>query len=304
MTDADVDGSHIRTLLLTFFFRYMKPLIEAGYLYIAQPPLYKVKLGKKEQYLKDEKAFTAFLFDWLKEQTTFSLDGKALAAETWHALLDQTATYKEHLQKAGAHYLASSRNIHALVSSLYQHPWESDQPEDLIKILKKNFTEHTISIEQDELLNAEDEMTNELYLLFKYQGRQWKIALHFFSSPELKNLLKLFEPLKEIETATWQLGVSGRERSVDGKGYSALINAFDTVSKPYMTVQRYKGLGEMNPDQLAETAMDKKTRELLVVKIEDALEADSWFNTLMGDDVTGRKNYIEMYGQFAKNLDV
>lgn len=304
MTDADVDGSHIRTLLLTFFFRYMKPLIEAGYLYIAQPPLYKVKLGKKEQYLKDEKAFTAFLFDWLKEQTTCAINGGSLNAAEWHTLLDQIALYKEHLQKAGAHYLASSRNIHTLVSTLHAHPWESDQTDDLIKILKKNFSEHVISIEHDELLNAEDETTNELYLLFKYQGRQWKIALHFFSSPELKNLLKLFEPLKVIESSTWQLGVSGRERSVDGKGYSSLIEAFDTVSKPYMTVQRYKGLGEMNPDQLAETAMDKKTRELLVVKIEDAVEADAWFNTLMGDDVTGRKNYIEMYGQFAKNLDV
>ena len=305
MTDADVDGSHIRTLLLTFFFRYMKPLIEAGYLYIAQPPLYKVKLGKKEQYLKDEKAFTAFLFDWLKEQTTFTLDATTHTEQSWQALLDDIASYAEHLQKAGAHYLVSSRHVHSLVWSLHQKPWSpEDSHETLLAILQETFPEQQISIEQEEVLTGEDEMLPETFVLFKYQGRQWKISLSFFSSPELKNLLKLFTPLIPIEKSAWELQVVGRERTMTGKGYNALIAALNNIAKPYMTLQRYKGLGEMNPDQLSETAMDKTKRELLVVKIEDAVEADAWFTTLMGDDVTGRKNYIEMYGQFAKNLDI
>lgn len=305
MTDADVDGSHIRTLLLTFFFRYMKPLIEAGYLYIAQPPLYKVKLGKKEQYLKDEKAFTTFLFDWLKEQTTFQLGTSAYAEADWTKLLDEIAAYNEHLQKAGAHYLVSTRNVHSLVWSLHQNNWQpQDTLEKLLAILQAAFPEHTVSIEQQELLTTEDEVVPEPFFLFKYQGRQWKVATGFFSAPELKNLLKLFAPLVSVQQSHWQLSVVGRERTIEGDGYNELMAALNNIVKPYMTLQRYKGLGEMNPDQLSETAMDKTKRELLVVKIEDAVEADAWFTTLMGDDVGGRKNYIEMYGQFAKNLDV
>lgn len=305
MTDADVDGSHIRTLLLTFFFRYMKPLIEAGYLYIAQPPLYKVKLGKKEQYLKDEKAFTTFLFDWLKEQTTFQLNQVSYNETDWQKLLDEIATYNEHLQKAGARNLVSTRNVHSLVWSLYQNPWQpQDSIEKLLSILQAAFPLHTVSIEQAEMLTTEDELTPETFFLFKYQGRQWKVATNFFSAPELKNLLKLFATLVSVQQSHWQLSVVGRERTIEGNGYNELMAALNNIVKPYMTLQRYKGLGEMNPDQLSETAMDKTKRELLVVKIEDAVEADAWFTTLMGDDVSGRKNYIEMYGQFAKNLDI
>ena len=99
MTDADVDGSHIRTLLLTFFFRYMKPIIENGYLYIAQPPLYKVKIGKKEQYLKDDKSFKRFLFDWAQEQTTLTIDNKTLETSQWHTYLEDVLAYDDQLTR-------------------------------------------------------------------------------------------------------------------------------------------------------------------------------------------------------------
>ncbi len=305
MTDADVDGSHIRTLLLTFFFRYMKPLIESGYLYIAQPPLYKVKIGKKQQYLKDEKAFTAFLFDWLKEQTTFLLGKTNFADTTWHTLLDEIANYADQLQKTGANFRLSTRHCHDLVWCMSQHQWQpQDTVEKLLTILRGCFKDNEISIEQQETLTPENETVQETNVIFKHQGRQWKVELDFFSSAELKTLLQQLEPLVDIQTKPWKISVSGKERAIEGTGYNALMQAISTIAKPYMSIQRYKGLGEMNPDQLWETAMDRKSRELLKVKIEDGVEADSWFTTLMGDDVQGRKHYIEEYGQFAKNLDV
>lgn len=305
MTDADVDGSHIRTLLLTFFFRYMKPLIEAGYLYIAQPPLYKVKIGKKEQYLKDESAFKQFLFDWLKEQTECFMNTVKQAESFWSTLLDNIAIYDARLYKTSAHFRVSMKHCHKLMWCLYQHPWSDEQNvEQLLANLRTCFPDYTISIDKEEMLSVEDEMVTETFVVFKYQGQQWKVALNFFASAELKGLTKLFEPLVDLETHAWSIKVVDRERSLEGTGYSKFMNALDTIAKPYMTIQRYKGLGEMNPDQLWETAMDMKSRELLKVKIEDAVEADSWFNTLMGDDVKGRKMYIEEYGQFARNLDV
>lgn len=305
MTDADVDGSHIRTLLLTFFFRYMKPLIEAGYLYIAQPPLYKIKIGKKEQYLKDEDAFQAFLFDWLKEQTECIIDNNRQETTTWSSLLDAIAVYDHRLYKTSAHFRITTKHCHKLMWCLYQQPWSEHVGTDrLLELLQNCFEQYAISIVREEILNPEDEMVTETFVVFKYQGQQWKVALNFFSSPELKGLHKLFEPLVAIEQKPWTIKVVEKERALEGQGFIKLIDVINTIAKPYMTIQRYKGLGEMNPDQLWETAMDSKTRELLKVKIEDAVEADAWFNTLMGDDVKGRKNYIEEYGQFARNLDI
>ncbi len=110
--------------------------------------------------------------------------------------------------------------------------------------------------------------------------------------------------MTKVQFNEFKLQVIEKERSITDKGITALLHAIKQISKPYMNVQRYKGLGEMNPDQLGETSMDPLTRQLLKVTIEDALEADSWFTTLMGDDVTGRRNYIEEFGHFAKNLDV
>jgi DNA gyrase subunit B len=305
MTDADVDGSHIRTLLLTLFFRYMRPLIERGFLYIAQPPLYKVKLGKKEQYLKDDKAFKAFLFDWIKEQTVFSSAGKELSAASWTTLLNHLLAYDEQLYKVAASFRISNRHAHMFVTCMGQKPWQPSESFDLlIERLKACFKNYEISIAQEEILSTEDENSVQTVVEFRQKGRLWKVALDFFKSGELKLLASYFEPLQSIEDAPWQIVVAGREREVTGQGYIALMQGLDTLSKPYMSVQRYKGLGEMNPEQLWETAMDKASRELLRVTIEDAVEADSWFATLMGDDVAGRKTYIEDYGQFAKNLDV
>lgn len=296
MTDADVDGSHIRTLLLTFFFRYMRPLIDHGYLYIAQPPLYKAKIGKKEQYLKDDIEFIKFLFDWAQEQTTLTVNGKEIEADVLTKLLTDIQDYDARLMTISNDFKISPDQCNALIAALHKHPWEKTEiTELLLNNLKAFFPDYTVTIE-----NTEDHVE----ISFKMMSKHWTIPLTFFSASEVKKTIYSLNKLSLIQDNPWVLSILGKERSIEGIGAIEFLDAIKTISKPFMHIQRYKGLGEMNPDQLWETAMDSKTRSLLKVTIEDSLEADRWFSTLMGEDVQGRKEYIEDFGKFAKNLDV
>ncbi len=312
MTDADVDGAHIRTLLLTFFFRYMKPLIEKGYLYIAQPPLYKAKIGKKEQYLKDDKAFKQFLYDWAREQTQLTIDTKAVSDEKWEQLLKDLMVYEEQLQHAGMTFRVTYTNCHKLAVFFGQNPWKSqDGTEKLLTLLKSLFKEHEITLERPVLNKNEDdnqdqqEENNEpSSVIFKRLNTTWSVDLNFFDSEELHKLIAQLSKLMLAQDNEWTLKITNRDRSLVDTGVLQLIRRISDISKPYMRIQRYKGLGEMNPDQLWETSMDAKTRTLLQVKIEDGVAADEWFNSLMGDDVSGRKSFIKEFGCFVKNLDV
>jgi DNA gyrase subunit B len=303
MTDADVDGAHIRTLLLTFFFRHMKPLIENGHLYIAQPPLYKAKIGRKEQYLKDDSALKSFLFDWAKEQITLAVNGKELSPEAWQELLNAVMKYDDVVEKMSMQYRLSYEHCHRLISCMFDHPWqEQHNTDDLIATLSACFKNYMVSLRQQ--TPEQDHEVPATTVIFAVLNKEWPVPLNFFSSAELKNAILLLQEIKDIHHHTWQLQITGKERIIEGSEVLQLILGIAQLSKPYLNVQRYKGLGEMNPEQLWETAMDSKTRSLLKVSIEDALEADTWFATLMGDDVAGRKSYIEEYGHFVKNLDV
>ncbi len=307
MTDADVDGAHIRTLLLTFFFRYMQPVIENGYLYIAQPPLYKAKIGKKEQYLKDDSALKQFLFDWAQDQTSLIIGGKEVDAAQWHSMLTQIMAYDDALQTASENFRIAFEHAHRLTNFMRKSKWEHKEGVTaLLEALKKNLPQYLVSIEQGNLAPeaSQEEIELKTNVVFKILNKQWSVRLDFFNSPETQKLQDLLNPLEQLETSPWTLAIIGKDRSVTGTGVTKLIDAISAISKPYMTIQRYKGLGEMNPDQLGETSMDPQTRQLLKVTIEDALEADSWFTTLMGDDVTGRRDYIEEFGHFVKNLDI
>jgi DNA gyrase subunit B len=142
------------------------------------------------------------------------------------------------------------------------------------------------------------------HIYFKMMSKHWDIPLAFFSSVEVKKTVHMLEKLSLIQDNEWHLQISGKERIITGTGATQFLDAIKAISKPFMNIQRYKGLGEMNPDQLWETAMNNSSRSLLRITIEDALEADRWFSTLMGEDVKGRKEYIEDFGRFAKNLDV
>lgn len=307
MTDADVDGAHIRTLLLTFFFRHMPQTIENGYLFIAQPPLYKAKIGKKEQYLKDDAAFKSFLFDWAQEQTQLSIDGQLVDTHTYGILLQDLAQYDDLLNQVSPRFKVSYDQCHRLVSALRSSPWKpTESVEELMAKLQPHLPNYTISVDMPEE-NVGEETPQEKRVLtglvFKLRNTVWRVPLLFFTAPEVHELIKRIELLKPLEHK-WRLEITGKDRALEDAGVTSLNKAISEISKPFMNIQRYKGLGEMNPEQLWETSMDPASRTILKVSIADALEADRWFTTLMGDDVQGRKEYIEQFGQFVKNLDV
>ena len=296
MTDADVDGAHIRTLLLTFFYRYMKPLIEKGYLYIAQPPLYKAKIGKKEAYLKDERAFAQFLYNWAKESTQLEVDNKQIDSEQLSSLLDKVLTYQEKVERAAYTFRLSDRHTYELLEFIYTNQPLPEDMESLLNLLKKYFDKYKV-----ELISDNNSEIPEI--IFKQLNNTWTLSSSFFTNPDLNNLIKLRSELNIIDQE-WLLSLVDRAKNQAGKGIIQLISAIPKLAKPYLNVQRYKGLGEMNPDQLWETAMDPKTRSLTIVTIGDAIEADNWFDTLMGSDVAGRRAFIEEFGRFVKNLDI
>lgn len=302
MTDADVDGSHIRTLLLTFFFRYMTPVIENGYLYIAQPPLYKAKIGKHEEYLKDEKHFRNFLFNWAQKQLICKIGKKELSEQDWSQFLADVTRYENVLDHLCINFKLTNLQGHKLLQFLKDHPITEETPNETIENnLKKYFKNYEVSFYQDE--PTEERPNPKTTFKFQILNKSWEVSKEFFTSEELPEVNKLFEPLKDSE-AGWTLNVRDKNRSSNGKGVMHLLKGIHTASKPYLHLQRYKGLGEMNAEDLWETSMDPKFRTLLQVSIEDALEADNWFSTLMGDNVAGRKEFIEKNGRFARNLDV
>lgn len=339
MTDADVDGSHIRTLLLTFFFRYMKQLIEKGFLYIAQPPLYKVKIGKLSQYLKDDSQLRAFLFDWATSAVDFVSKKDNFTPAELKKLLALLLAYENKIHEISLQFKLEYRHCHSLALALAQHTFKDiSDIDNIIAKLQPYFPGYTVSVgahQSDEdiidIADADDlEETEETFiddegveqktikrkskqtkpafesskfeLIFARSNQTWSVALDFFIAEEVRELLELLQPLLFLETDGWH--VSEKDKKITDKGIINLIVALMTLSKPHMNIQRYKGLGEMNPDQLWETAMDPKTRSLLQVTIQDALEADAWFSTLMGDDVIGRRKFIEKNGRFVKNLDI
>jgi len=302
MTDADVDGAHIRTLLLTFFFRYMKPIIENGYLYIAQPPLYKAKIGKKEQYLKDERSFKRFLIDWMREQALCRIGTNELSSTEWNELLDAVAIYQEQWELLSQKYRLTLDHAHKLLDFMIaKHTsWkETDSLESLRDLLTAYFDIYQVSL----VYPTDIEQSGRVYFAFKQENTSWLVSADFFTAADIKTLLIKTDALKKLNQP-WTITVAERDKELSNKGISEFIGSITKLSKPYMQVQRYKGLGEMNPEQLWETAMDASRRTLLQVTIGDALEADAWFDTLMGDDVSGRRVYIEENGHFVKNLDV
>ncbi|OGB83746.1 DNA gyrase subunit B [candidate division TM6 bacterium RIFCSPHIGHO2_12_FULL_32_22] len=302
MADADVDGSHIRTLLLTFFFRYMREVIEKGYLYIAQPPLYQVKIGKNKQYLKDDSQLQNVLFDWASENIDLLIKNKEIDKQNWKTHLEDIKKYLSNLDKYARHFKIAAEDCNKLVQFSRKYPWKSEDGIDLLLAnLRSYFQKYNINFNSTEAAEIEQENGN---VIFKILTKEWIAPLALFRSKETYDLAQQLDHFADIEDSPCELRVKDKAKNLEFRGIVELAKGISAISKPYMHIQRYKGLGEMNPDQLWETAMDRETRSLLKVKIEDALEADSWFATLMGDDVEGRRKYIEEYGQFVKNLDI
>lgn len=310
MTDADVDGSHIRILLLTFFFRYMKPLIDNGYLYVAQPPLYKVKVGRSERYLKDESEFKSFLFEWASQGATLTIKDETLDAGAWKKLLDAMMLYDKELERVGNQLEVSRHHAHELVNFLHSINWTPGKisNESIIEQLSAYFKSYQIKrqIEENveaELLTGEAKVTQPV-LIFKELKRSWEIPFRFFDSDETVKLLELFKAIAHLEKEQWTFTLQNRENGDVGTGMLALCDTIIKTAKSLMTIQRYKGLGEMNPEQLWETTMDPVKRRFLQVTIDDAIKADQWFSSLMGEEVEDRRSYIEKHAHFVRNLDV
>ena len=310
MTDADVDGAHIRILLLTFFFRHMLPLIENGYLYVAQPPLYKAKLGKTQRYLKDDTELKQFLFDWATSNTTFKIDKHIYDEKEFKILLHDLLKYDKEVTKTANNLELQKTNCHELIAFLNTIEWEPKKYEmqEIVDKLKNHFPLYEISGIQNERLESENAIEGEIHakeiITFKELKKTWDIPVKLFKSKETEKLLLKYIPIAQLDKTDWSLTINKKDISFENKGIINLDSTVVKAGKSLMTIQRYKGLGEMNPDQLWETTMDPKNRQLLQVTIEDAMQADQWFTSLMGDDVTDRKKYIEKHAHFVQNLDI
>lgn len=297
MTDADVDGSHIRTLLLTFFFRQMPQLIERGYIYIAQPPLYKVKKGKQEQYLKDEEALQVYLLNGALEGASLNInDSESIFGPALEDLITQYRRVDNIIIRMSRLY-----PLYALTKLLYTPGLELDQLTDETAVLawaakyQQILMEHAEGSDKytcDVILDKE----HSVYLprlVYTHHGidTEYVYDNDFMNSKEYS----LFKDMSKALHGLFQKGTYFKrgERTLEVNGFKEGLEWLLQQSRRGQYIQRYKGLGEMNPEQLWETTMDPEARRMLQVTIEDAITADQLFTTLMGDEVEPRRLFIE-----------
>ena len=315
MTDADVDGSHIRTLLLTFFYRQMKKLIEGGHIYIAQPPLYKIKKGKREEYIQTEDQLTTMLLE-------FGIDGASLKD------LRAKKTYEDKELKALLEVLIEIETARQLIE---RKGVSFDRYLAAYDVKRKAFPCYLVRSEEEEeetFLYSDDELAEAVKEAEKKKGKalslQTKTAgkaegeekeqetlevIEIFEAYELvksvKKLEKFSLDIKDFETSEKDIfELKSGKKTGQFKSLPQALRAIKEAGKEGMTLQRYKGLGEMNPGQLWETTMDPAKRTMLRVTLEDAVEADEIFTILMGDEVEQRREFIERNAKAVRNLDI
>jgi DNA gyrase subunit B len=297
MTDADVDGSHIRTLLLTFFFRHMRELIEKDHVYIAQPPLYRVKRGKMDRYIRDEREFARELMKRATEEHEVkSKTGKTLAGGDLTQFLLYVQEYDQVSAKV-ARRLRDPRLVETLVES------ELEKKSDFAD--KKKLQELVKDIEKAKLnLEAKIEFDEEhsLYELVLKNGGERRVNWALAATPEYKRLRTLRQQIKENDRPPFTVTHNG-DKVVKENSVGVLNYVLEDAKKEF-TITRFKGLGEMNPEQLWETTMNAETRTLLKVRLEDAVAAEEIFATLMGENVEERRKFIEENALEVVNLDI
>ena len=281
MTDADVDGSHIQTLLLTFFFRYLRPVVEEGYLYLAQPPLYRYKKGKTEIYFKDDFQMNEYLIENGADSLEITSIGHNDVVEFFR-LVDHYQNSLNALQKRFAllelirYFIENPDTVAKTGKDLY------NEVEGYLNSLGYNILTSTVS---DESVHIFVQTANGLEELV--------VDDTLFTTPHYTEASYIFQKIKDYE--------------IDELKQRDLLEALDSVKKSAQKgayIQRYKGLGEMNPEQLWETTMTPENRVLLRVTIDDAIVADETFSLFMGDEVEPRRNYIETHAKDVKHLDV
>jgi DNA gyrase subunit B len=301
MTDADVDGAHIRTLLLTFFFRQMPQLIEGGYLYIAQPPLYKVARGKSEVYLKDQAALDDYLIEMGTEGAVLRLqDGQEIAGNDLARVIEGARQFRRVLDAFPTHYPRPILEQAALAGAF--DPGRADADLQLVA----------------------DTVAKRLNLIAPEFERGWQGRITQDHGIRLSRILRGVEELRTLDGAVLRSGEARKLSQIAGQhrdiyrdparlirkdreqaihGPIDLLKSILAEGEKGLTLQRYKGLGEMNPDQLWETTLDPEARTLLQVKVDDLAEADDIFSKLMGDVVEPRREFIQANALSVENLD-
>ena len=310
MTDADVDGSHIRTLLLTFFYRQMPELVERGHVFIAQPPLFKVKRGKKEEYIKDEGSMIRYL---MRQATTDMsvksagsdqvLDGKELAKS-----LEKMVEFKNYCDRVIRRLGGDSQLLQILLESLGgrkgilrqqgQTLRKTFQDGDLMEKIQRAMMKARYDVE----LSPDEEHGLFALEVVAVSGANVSIDWNFASYVEFQKAVEIYMNLEDKLAAPFISGENGSSEEVPTR--EALLDKVLAAAKKDLTIQRYKGLGEMNPEQLWETTMNPEKRTLLEVRIDDAVETDEIFTVLMGDAVEPRRKFIEDNALDVRNLDV
>ena len=298
MTDADVDGSHIRTLLLTFFFRQMPEIVERGHLYIAQPPLYKAKRGKRELYLKDDDALLDYLLDTGTEGVNLELGKgeKVLRGKQIIPTLRNIINYNQHFEKI------ANRGVPGEILKIFLQGKIRNGFAD-----KANLEPLADKLRQQEPNAKFEVLENPDRILVTFGNLHARIdrqTVEILSSHEYKLLLQAFKQVEDICLRDPAFLITEGKENVEVLDRQELLDVFLARAKKGQYIQRYKGLGEMNPDQLWETTMDPEKRVLLQVTIEDAVRADEIFTVLMGDQVEPRREFIEQNALHVANLDV
>ena len=309
MTDADVDGSHIRTLLLTFFYRQMPQLVEDGYVYIAQPPLYKVKRGRKEEYVKDEKAMFRYLMRQGTDDLQVQADGRTVEGRELSRALEQVDQF-ESLSARFARRLGNDRRLNDTLVRAFAGKG-GVLAKYSVRLGKKVFAQDDIIGEvvgklrdagyEAELIPDLEHGLSEVEINLP-GGHRVVFDYQMASYVEFQRAVELLQTLEESFPGPFVLGENGKSESFATR--SEVLDKVTALAKKDLSMQRYKGLGEMNPEQLWETTMDPEKRTLLQVRVEDAIETEGLFTILMGDQVEPRRKFIEDNALDVKNLDV
>ena len=309
MTDADVDGSHIRTLILTLLYRQFPELIEQGYIYIAQPPLFKYKKGKAEKYLKDEKELDKYLVVNSLKGSKIKVNDEDMDLEDVEKLINRFRFYKSDLNSYDIHFdtllLKKILEDSHLNSEILKNHDELKAELDRLSAYfqeKENETlkKYTFSITEDP-----EHQSHKIEIEVKTSARtkKFKLSSYFLSSPEYLDLVNKFDGIRKFRDSSFFV----EKEKQESKTYNTLQDFSDFIledGKQGAYIQRYKGLGEMNPEQLWETTMDPANRNLLQVQIEDTIEADQVFSILMGDQVEPRRQFVEENALNVRNLSV
>jgi DNA gyrase subunit B len=306
MTDADVDGSHIRTLLLTFFYRQMKEIIERGYLYIAQPPLFKVKRGKSEWYVKDEAEMNRYLIEQGASRASLIVGEKRVTGKRLESHVYRLNDFMRYLDTFQRH-----RQDRVLVKALALHKRltsgilvEKNQLEQELVTIAETYRSFFLDKDGAMTFEVVEDVSGRYKAIISTsdEGDFLIVDYDFLTSHNYRELRRYADILEMMGFPPYKIEIDNKHLEVEL--LADVVNAIMNAGKSGLTIQRYKGLGEMNPDQLWETTMDPQRRNFLQVELGDLEEVENMFTTLMGDQVEPRREFIQKHATQVKNLDI